>query len=352
MKKITIVILITILVKGIFAQTVQSQAPSNKTTSTSSPPPAQQSQRSSEKKTVQQNQPQQRVKKIDHNLKHSFLKKLENPDYSDKLIKIYAYKEKRVYRINTTLLIDTEIIFPIYEKIKYARASVKNIFEITLIEENGETTNRLIIRTKGTGVSSNLIVITDAGRSYNFLILTRKISENAVPDLAIYFNDEGVDSSLLEDDKNNDEGKNASVNSYSTIYKVEDLKRGKRPNSIQQRKDYLSIIDKLEPKQLKKINLINQNYRIYTNPKLDNPISVFDDGVFTYFKFKEEPNLRQIKIPSISGIENRVEKAVNIQRIYNYLIVKDVYKQYILQRGDEYICVEKLGRIEPKKVKK
>ena len=341
MKQISIILVVLFSLNIVLGQELQQSKPPKNTGTKKSVQPSSPSAQNT--KTIKN-----KINKIDHNLTHKFLTRLENPSYSDQLIKTYPYKEKRVYRINTTLLIDTEIILPEGESIKYARVSVKNIFNIKNIQKNNVPTNRIIISTKGSGVSSNLIIITDSGRSYNFLLLSRKLSENNLPDLAIYIED-SLNSSYIN--KSEEENNNSSENFYGKVYKIEDLKEGLKPNSIEQRKDYLSIIDKLTPKQLKKINLINYNYRIYINDKMDNPISVFDDGVFTYFKFKEEQNLRGIKIPGILGIENRVEKPVNVQRLYNYIIVKDIFKYYILKRGKEYICIEKLNSIKTKNKK-
>ena len=284
-----------------------------------------------------------KARKIDYNIFHKFLEKLENPSFSEKLTKFYVYKPNRIYRVYTTLFFNTQIIFPENERILYASTPLKNVFSFDIIKENGNPTNKLLIKTNGTDISTNLIVITDADKNYNLLLTSNEIKSNVLPTLTIYFKenkntDNAIDKNLITDIKNNEI---SNSNQYTnTLYTIEDLVSGKNPNP-KQLKDFISIVDKLSSKELKKINLINSNYKIFRNKRMNNPIRVFDDGIFTYFKFKQTNNLNNIKIPAILSVENRIEQPTNLQKIYGYLVVKSTHKQFILRRNKEYLCIEK-----------
>lgn len=299
-------------------------------------------------------------KKLHYNLIHEFTKRIKDKNYADILIKNYTYKENRIYIANTVIFIDTIIILPEQEKIIYAKIPITQLFDLKIIKENNQSTNKIIITTKGTGITTTLIIITDTGKSYKFLLKANKQNSDTNPDLAINikdknnfdFNDDNLVSNITNNNKTilNSNSTN-EITETKRIYTIEDLKKGINPNP-KQLNDYLSIIDKLTPQQLENINLINSDYMIYTNPNLDNPIRIFDDGRFTYFKFKNEPNLNGIKLPAILSIENDIEEPTNIQTYKNYLIVKSINKQYILKVDKEYICIEKIKIIVQRKEKR
>lgn len=69
------------------------------------------------------------------------------------------------------------------------------------------------------------------------------------------------------------------------------------------------------------------------------PVQVFDDGVFTYFQFKEHQTIPAIfYVDNITGGANR-EQLVNYHHRGNYLVVERVGSQFALRVENKLICV-------------
>jgi type IV secretion system protein VirB9 len=66
------------------------------------------------------------------------------------------------------------------------------------------------------------------------------------------------------------------------------------------------------------------------------PIQIFDDGVFTYFKFRN----RNAAIPGIFEVDKKgLESIVNFQVVGDYIAVEMVTKKFTLRYGNEITCV-------------
>lgn len=81
---------------------------------------------------------------------------------------------------------------------------------------------------------------------------------------------------------------------------------------------------------------INWKYS-FTGDKAIAPLQAFDDGQFTYFKFKTSGASR---LPSVFIVDkNRHEALVNFHMQGDYLVVNAVGKQFTLRDGDYVTCV-------------
>lgn len=66
------------------------------------------------------------------------------------------------------------------------------------------------------------------------------------------------------------------------------------------------------------------------------PLQVFDDGEFTYFKFKDI----NAELPAIFKINaDQTEALINYRISGGYLVVEQVTSRYTLRRGKDIICV-------------
>jgi type IV secretion system protein VirB9 len=87
---------------------------------------------------------------------------------------------------------------------------------------------------------------------------------------------------------------------------------------------------------LTKPELYNFNYKISGSARNIEPLQIFDDGRFTYFKFKqlntEIPAIFLVHADSTEGIINyRVDK--------DYIVVERVASKYTLRHGNDVLCV-------------
>ena len=85
-----------------------------------------------------------------------------------------------------------------------------------------------------------------------------------------------------------------------------------------------------------KMENINYEYSISGEGKNIEPLQVFDDGEFTYFKFKDINS----ELPAIFLVgKDGSESLVNYRISKKYLVVERVGKKFTLRNGPEIICV-------------
>jgi len=87
---------------------------------------------------------------------------------------------------------------------------------------------------------------------------------------------------------------------------------------------------------LTKPELYNFNYRISGSAVNIEPIQIFDDARFTYFKFREI----NTELPAIFLVNNDGSEAlINYRVEKGYVIVERVAEKYTLRHGNDVICV-------------
>jgi type IV secretion system protein VirB9 len=102
---------------------------------------------------------------------------------------------------------------------------------------------------------------------------------------------------------------------------------------------------KPDPSQPEKYNY---DYSISGNAKNIEPTQVFDDGEFTFFKFKDV----NAEIPAMFMVNRDGSEAlVNFRVSGGYIIVERVADRFTLRRGSDTICVfnEKSDHKKPEK---
>lgn len=86
---------------------------------------------------------------------------------------------------------------------------------------------------------------------------------------------------------------------------------------------------------LSKPDKYNFNYTISGSNSI-SPIKVFDDGIFTYFEFRDKNSA----IPAIFEVDSdRSEAIINYQVIGQYIAVEMVSSQFTLRYGNDVTCV-------------
>ena len=81
----------------------------------------------------------------------------------------------------------------------------------------------------------------------------------------------------------------------------------------------------------------NGNYGVNTQNEI-TPMSVWDDGAFTYFRFR--PNA---PVPSIFKVSNGLERSVNSQVVEDRVVrVSGTSKQWAVRLGDIEVCIAEL----------
>lgn len=100
---------------------------------------------------------------------------------------------------------------------------------------------------------------------------------------------------------------------------------------------------------LSKPELYNFKYTISGNAKAIEPLQIFDDGEFTYFKFKD----LNAELPAIFQVDKRGnEGLVNFRVSGGYVVVERVGDRFTLRHGSNVMCVyNEMGDYKAKKKK-
>ena len=87
---------------------------------------------------------------------------------------------------------------------------------------------------------------------------------------------------------------------------------------------------------LKHPELYNFKYKVSGNAKNIEPVQIFDDGEFTYMKFRDI----NAELPAIFRVESdNTESLVNYRLANGYIVVERVAGRFTLRHGNDIICV-------------
>lgn len=87
--------------------------------------------------------------------------------------------------------------------------------------------------------------------------------------------------------------------------------------------------------------LYNTKYTI-SGPDDIAPIRIFDDGLFTYFQFRN----KNADLPAFYTVDSKNEEAIiNYRTRGDYIVVERVAKKFTLRHGSEIVCVFNEGRV-------
>ena len=97
---------------------------------------------------------------------------------------------------------------------------------------------------------------------------------------------------------------------------------------------------------LSKPELYNFNYTISGEARQIEPLQIFDDGEFTYLKFKDI----NAELPAIFLVDSEnKEGLVNFRIEGGYMVVERVVPKFTLRHGGEVICVFNENEVPSKK---
>ena len=86
--------------------------------------------------------------------------------------------------------------------------------------------------------------------------------------------------------------------------------------------------------------LYNTNYTI-SGSEIISPIRIFDDGMFTYFQFKN----KNADVPAFYMADDHGEESIiNYRTRGDYIVVERVAKKFTLRHGTDIVCVFNDGK--------
>ena len=218
-------------------------------------------------------------------------------------IKIINYKPNTVFRFTGHYTYQSIIEFALDEEIDTISMGTPTPWQII------PAGNRIFLKPVEDDATTNMTVITNK-RMYFFEMHAEEATDIDDDNLSFVvkfvYPDDGIYSSFTK--TNNNSGASQAIRTASS-YSGPDLSRPE---------------------------LYNFNYKISGKKSDIEPLQIFDDGEFTYFKFR---NINA-EIPAIFLVdsENR-EGIINYRVAGGYIVVERVAAKFTLRHGKNTICV-------------
>lgn len=310
------------------------------------------------------------------------------------------------YAMNTMFIFDNDPIV-------FASLGDESGFELIRpipSKDNISLDKVLLVRPKLIGVDTNLSVVGESGKLYNFYIFSTHITNRRNPTLNVFISDKRkigrieVDKEKIENLKEKEEReekisllnqevqkleKNKNSNEINILDRKNTDKRKERllKKEIEKLKanpkavdyiakiyddgEFITIGDNtnkmyIEKDQIKRsyyqapkvtVHTEAQNWILFwREPKSTKVVSkgalaiqsrdIFDDGKYTYFKYDRDKSLSKFPIPY--KVVDGYDVPVNSRVVGDYIIAEDVSENWTLRLGDEYVCVAYINHNEIK----
>ncbi len=232
---------------------------------------------------------------------------LPRPGTLDGRVKTITYNANNVISLKGFYGYQTTIKFAPYEKIQNISIGDSVAWQVV----PNKAGNLLFVKPVEERATTNMAVITDR-RVYNFELTSGLAYSPSDPNITYMLTFNYPQESVIDFSRKN--------GSMTASYP------GARPYGSRIEGGTVSSVG--APKDL------NFNYS-YKGKKSLSPIMVFDNGEFTFFKFRDTDNL-----PAIFAVDNnRNESVVNYHMDGGYLVVERLAPQFTLRIGKEEACV-------------
>lgn len=257
--------------------------------------------------------------------------------------KEFAYDAGVTYKLRLREFMDTTVALPEGEEIAaYSLADTKNFEFHPYTPPKGkdsvpELRNLFRVLGKYPGADTNLTVIGGSKRIYSFYLRVDSVKSQFMPVLVarivapplLVFKDAGAPVSQAKPGKGE-----AAAEPESKETQPAGNKPAKDGLEAEKEADYLRQLD------IPSARDISTKYGMSGEKELA-PVKVFDDGVWTYFKFAEE-NLDRVKrLPALYKVVDGVDSPVNTRVVKGTIIAETTSKGWTLRNGDAHLCIRK-----------
>jgi len=252
---------------------------------------------------------------------------------------IETYNPTVTYKLAVGEVLGTTIILPEYEGIKDVILGSDTFWSFV---PNGSLTDEVLPRigqvsTDMPGTDTSLTIIGVSGNVYTFYLRSYSWQAKIDPTLKIYIQDERLHT------------------------KLEALKKRKLAREKAERDRKHRIDDELRKRRLEreKADYLEETaptpedydfgYQIKGGDEELSPYYVYDDGIFTYFKFdsKNSKNLNKA-LPVVYKVVDDSDSPTNASMVSKRTIrVEGVSNSWTLRLGEKYLCVQRREPLEP-----
>nr|AKN36612.1 hypothetical protein [Vibrio splendidus]AKN40557.1 Component of conjugal plasmid transfer system [Enterovibrio norvegicus] len=251
---------------------------------------------------------------------------------------IAPYNPTVTYKLAVGEVLGTTIILPDGEGIESYRLG-DNIFWDFQPEGNNtdaELPRIGAVSTTMAGSDTSLTIIGKSGNVYTFYLRSYSWQAKVNPTLKIYINDERLQTKL-ESEKRRQLAKEKAEEDRKQ--QIENEKRRRKAEN--EKNDYLTEA-KVTPEDY------DFGYKIEGGNDDIAPYYVYDDGIFTYFRFdkKSDKNLNRA-LPVVYKVIDKSDSPTNSTVIgKRTLRVEGLNNNWTLRLGERYLCIKRIVPLE------
>lgn len=259
---------------------------------------------------------------------------------NDANVATFQYLPEYTAKIRTRVGVRTIINFEPSETIKSFVVGNPEIFNVMPIQSSefkkGFIPNMLTVKATYAGTDTNLAVITESHRIYNFYIRSDPVNSKFVPHFTVYMKlpSKGTEKEITLSTIARIEAVSETVVSSTTPEKEAEDSRKTKPKlfTIQRSgdNDYL--------KSLEESDNINTDYRI-KGAKAIAPYAVYDDGSFTYFDYRDR--LASDRLPVVYKVVDGYDTLVNFNIVKGFVVAESLSPEgWTLRNGQKFACIK------------
>jgi len=268
--------------------------------------------------------------KVDNDFNANSVQKAFDDSKPEDNIKTVVFDPHKIIKVRLRLNMNALIVLPEGEGIKAFILADSYVFTATPISQEME--NMISLKGMVAGTDTNLKIIGESGKIYNFYLRTDPVDSKFVPDFTIYireasngffFTDKEGESNILKGMLAG--GKSQPPGLSPPPYPVADLL------DLQSAKiDYLKSLP--DPEKANIAYMMDGDYEIA-------PAGVYDDEQWTYFDFRKK--LPSDRLPVIYKVVDGVDTLVNTRFEKGFLIAESISKEgWTLLNGLKVICIK------------
>lgn len=248
-------------------------------------------------------------------------------------IKTVQYNPKVIYKLAVREVMGTTIVFPEREGIDQHILGDEDYWSF---ETSGELLDATLPRIATVhaympGTDTSLTVIGTSGNVYTFYLRSYTWQSDVDPTLTFYINDDHLQNKL----------DSLKLRKYAQG-KAEREQQARIDEEMRQRRlereknDYLTEVS-VNPEDF------DFGYILKGGDESLAPYHVFDDGVFTYFKFDDKSNgIKNRDLPVVYKVIDKSDTPTNTTVVgARTLRVEGIANAWTLRLGDKYLCVKR-----------
>lgn len=252
-------------------------------------------------------------------------------------VKRFKYDPSITYRIRVREFMDSTIILPVGESVEaFTLGDTKN-FGFEPFGGTGTVKKPLrpdlahIFRVWAInpGADTNLTVLGKGGRIYSFYLRSDSIKSGHMPALVTFIDDPDYRAPLpatTEKAAASADGERAAI------------PMGAAPKSAAEAEVEAEYLRKLP---VAKPSDISYGYSAKAGDASLAPSKIFDDGIWTYFKYADANFDKGKRVPVIYRVVDGVDTPVNQRIEAGTIIAETISPAWTLKAGDAHLCIRK-----------